>query len=64
MKGVGRGHLDAPDLDGAALLDRHRVLHALPLQIGEDLEVGHRRGAGLSLHREHIGEVVEVAVGD
>src|SRR5215211_657556 len=64
MERVRRGHLDAPDLDRAALLDRDCILHALALQVGEDLEVGDRRSTRLSQERQHVREVVEVAVGD
>jgi hypothetical protein len=54
VEGVGRCHLDAADLTRSALLDRHRVLHALALEVGEDLEVGDRRCACLSLQRQHV----------
>src|SRR5918994_1200994 len=47
VEGVGRRHLEAADLDRAALLYRHGVLDPLPLQIGEDLEVGDSPRAGL-----------------
>jgi hypothetical protein len=63
VEGVGRGHLDPPDLRGATLLYRHRVLYALALEVAEDLEVRHRQRAGLLRHGDGVLEVVEVAVG-
>src|SRR3712207_2809049 len=63
VEGVRRSYLDPPDLGCAAYLDRRYVLDALALEVGNDLEVGDRRRAGLSRDRNGVGKVVEVPVG-
>src|SRR3712207_2227967 len=47
VEGVGRRDLYAADLGRPALLDGLTVLYALPLQVGEDLEVRDHVCAGL-----------------